>query len=151
MTLKEMNRLKSNCSATSSINALLIVHCLPLSFAMAMCHVPWPCAMAMPEHPYPCMKPLKHESMPETSCDMRYTNSLTPSPTAAKREILLSLSGDYCHGIYLLDLRLRLRCHLRSPSPRKVIVEPIFLFLEIDSRFCLQNIFMKKRIVIAYW
>ena len=48
----------------------------PPSPAMAM-------AMAMPEHPYPCMKPLKHESMPETLCDMRYTNSLTPSPTAA--------------------------------------------------------------------
>ena len=40
-------------------------------------------AMAMPEHPYPCMKPLKHESMSETPCDMRYTNSLTPSPTVA--------------------------------------------------------------------
>ena len=34
-------------------------------------------------YPYPCMKPPKHESMPETPCDMRYTNSLTPSPTAA--------------------------------------------------------------------
>ena len=27
--LKEINRLKSNCSATSSINALLIVYYLP--------------------------------------------------------------------------------------------------------------------------
>ena len=35
-TLKETNRLKSNCSANSSIYALLIVHCLLLLFAMAM-------------------------------------------------------------------------------------------------------------------
>ena len=63
MTLKEMNRLESNCSATSSINALRMVRCLPYL-------LPWPWAMAMPEHPYSCTKPLKHES-----CDTR--NALT--------------------------------------------------------------------------
>ena len=35
-TLKEMDRLKSNCSANSSIYALLMVHCLLLLFEMAM-------------------------------------------------------------------------------------------------------------------
>ena len=29
---------------------------------------------------------MKHESMPETSCDMRYANSLPPSPTVANRK-----------------------------------------------------------------
>ena len=43
MILKEIERLRSDCSATSSINALLIVHCLPYLS-------PWPCAMGMPEH-----------------------------------------------------------------------------------------------------
>ena len=58
MTLKEMNRLKSNGSATSSI-------CTPYDTLS-----PLSPAMAMPEHPYLCMKPLEHES-----CDMR--NALT--------------------------------------------------------------------------
>ena len=72
MTVKEMNRLKSNCSATSSIYMLLIVHCPP-------CLSPWPCAMAMPEHPHPCkhgvsnpcLKPLKHECTNHAICDIR--------------------------------------------------------------------------------
>ena len=57
---EKMDRLKSDCSATSSTIALLMVHCLPYL-------PPWPFAMAMPEYPYPCMKPLKHESIPETT------------------------------------------------------------------------------------
>ena len=34
---------------------------------------------------------MKHESMPETPCDMRYANSLTPSPTVAMK--VLAIAG----------------------------------------------------------
>ena len=87
MTLKEMNRLKSNCSATSSINALLIVYYLPLSFAMAIRHgYAWALTSMHETYPYPCIKPLKHESMPETPCDIRYTKLTNPQ----------SYCGDRC-------------------------------------------------------
>ena len=59
----------------------------------------WPCAMAMPEHLYLYIKPLKHESMPETSRDMRYTNSLTPSPTAANRVA----NVRHFHKLYIIN------------------------------------------------
>ena len=67
MTLTEMDRLESNCSAISSVYALLIVHYL--SYLS-----PWLYAIAIPGHPNtckysvsnPCLKPPKHES-----CDMR--------------------------------------------------------------------------------
>ena len=39
MTLREINRLKSNCRAMSGIYALLVVHYLP----------PWACTLAVPE------------------------------------------------------------------------------------------------------
>ena len=65
MTLKEMDRLESNCSATSRVSALLVVRLSP--------------AMAMPEHPNPCrhgvsnpcLIPLKHECMNHAICDTR--------------------------------------------------------------------------------
>ena len=61
-TLKEMSRLKSNCSVTSSIYALLMVHCLSLFF----------------RHGYACAP------NPETSnANMRYPKPLTPSPNVA--------------------------------------------------------------------
>ena len=75
-TLKEMNRLKSNCSARRSINALILVYCLLLLFAMAMpvhrIHAPNPCSQSMPE------------TTETNNAIMRYTNSLTPSPTVAR-------------------------------------------------------------------
>ena len=58
MALKEMNRLKSNCSAKSSFYALLVVQCLQ----------PWPGAMAMPVHQLHAMKQWYFdEFVPETT------------------------------------------------------------------------------------
>ena len=76
-TLKEMNRLKSNCSARRSIYALLMTLLLLFLFAMAMfvhrIHAPNPCSQSM------------HETTETTETNMRYPKSLTPSPTVARR------------------------------------------------------------------
>ena len=47
-TLREMNRLKSNCSAKRSIYALLMVHCLLLLFRYGHACAPNPCTESMP-------------------------------------------------------------------------------------------------------
>ena len=80
-TLKETNRLKRNCSANSSIYALLMGLCLLLLLRKG--HV----AFA----PNPCI-----ESMPETTetsnANMRYPKSLIPSPTVARNRMGKKLS-----------------------------------------------------------
>ena len=70
---EEMNRLKSHCSAKGSIYALLMVHCLSLLFRHGYAYVP---------NPY--LKQLKRI--------IRYTKSLTLSPTAAitNAEVLIA-------------------------------------------------------------
>ena len=71
-TLKEMNRLKSNCSANSSIYALLMVHCLLLLHCYGHACAPNPCSKSM------------HETTETNNANMRYPKSLTPSPTVAR-------------------------------------------------------------------
>ena len=71
-TLKEMNPLKSNCNANSSVYALLMVHCLLL----LSCH----------EHACesnPCTESI-HRSTETSNANMRYPRSPTPSPAVAK-------------------------------------------------------------------
>ena len=82
-TLKEMKRLKSNCSAKSSIYVLLMVRCLSLLFRHGNACAPNPCTELMPE------------TTGTNDAIMRYTKSLTPSPTVARNH----------HGsLLLLDL-----------------------------------------------
>ena len=69
--LKKMNRLKSSCSAKSSIYTLLLLHCLSLLF----CH-----GHACPPNPF-------SESMHETN-ETNKANAISeinnPSPTETK-------------------------------------------------------------------
>ena len=84
------HRLKSNCSVISSMNVLFMVRVYCLS-----CLSLWLCVMAMPGYlklwkygvSNPCLKPPKHES-----CDVRCSNLLSPSATAAS-VILWVLAG----------------------------------------------------------
>ena len=78
-TLKETNRLKSNCSANSSIYALLMVPCLLLLSQ-------WPCGH--------CTESMHRNNTETSHANMRYAKSLTPSPTVAKIKIIRGLGFD---------------------------------------------------------
>ena len=78
-TLKEMNRLKSNCSANRSIYALLMVHCLLLLLCYGHACAPNPCSKS------------RHATTEMSVANMRYPRSLTPSPTVARRRRLSCL------------------------------------------------------------
>ena len=90
-TLKETNRLKSNCNAKSNIyahNALLMIRCLSLLF------LPWPC--------------LCTESMPETT---EANNAITPYAYAiyeiTKPQSCCKILGDSEQAV---ELRLLSAC-----------------------------------------
>ena len=73
-TLKEMNRLTSDCSARNSIYTLFMVHCLSLVFRYGYTYAPNPCFESMHE---------TTETTETSNANMRYPKSLTPSPTVA--------------------------------------------------------------------
>ena len=75
MSLKEIDRLKSNCSAESSVDALHMVQCLP----------PQPCLCVQSLDPVvsnPCLELLKR-IIP--SCDKRHHQTPSPTPTMTIR------------------------------------------------------------------
>ena len=124
-TLKEMNRLKSNCSVNSSIYALLKGHRLLLLIRNG--HV----AIA----PNPCTK--QHRNNTETShANMRYANSLTPSPTVANHSCLRRIEVlvdviPICRVLPLyrpfLSHKNVVESHTRIHTPNKLNVPPRFL------------------------
>ncbi|KAM0803629.1 hypothetical protein BDR22DRAFT_42174 [Usnea florida] len=73
--LKEMNRLKSNRSANSSVYALLMVHCLLLLLYQEYAYAPNPCTESI------------HGTTETSNANMRYPRSPTPSPAVAKNFI----------------------------------------------------------------
>ena len=70
-TPKEMNLLNSNCSAKSSIYAVLVVDCLLLLFCHGHACAPIPCSKSM------------RGTTETSSANMRYSKSPTLSPTVA--------------------------------------------------------------------
>ena len=79
VTLKAMNRMKSNCSAESSIYELLIVHLSP-----AIAH-----ACAPNETPKSCLK-----TTGKNNAVMTYTKSLNSSPTEEDSIVVVLCSTD---------------------------------------------------------
>ena len=113
ITREEMNRLKSNCSVSSSTNnsvhALFIGHYFP----------PWPWTIAMPLHQIHAMELWCFEPAPKTtetnSAIMRYTKLLTPIPNVAKRERWIArylLPSTKRAQRSMMRVRRRLSCSL---------------------------------------
>ena len=93
MTLKDMNRLKNNCSATrSSVYALSVVHCL-LPWAMWPEHRSTQCNETIVFRtifPYPCLRPPESRIMQFAMDEL--TNS--PSPAAANTHFMLDSTSS---------------------------------------------------------
>ena len=88
-TLKEMNRLKNNCSANSSImpSSWYVDSCFSFAIAMAM-HIHWIHAP----------NPSVHETTEMGNTKIRYSKSLTPTSTVANKEKRMAERGTIILG-----------------------------------------------------
>ena len=110
-----MNRLKSNCSANSSVNTLLVVHCLSLLFRNGHARAPNPCSQSMHETTESSEYAISEITNPQSYC-----GDLLPVARCFMSTILYYFSIVYnrvSHLVRFLSILSPLK-HLNSRNPQ---------------------------------